>query len=427
MLGRYRFRHSVWQQRLTPWLKLDWWLLLAVLALLVIGVLAIRSVQIHHPSYNDALQQLIMGAISVVICLLLARWDYENLLQWHWLIYGFTNLLLIAVIYVGTSANGAQNWLTIGTFNIQPSEFAKVGVIITQAALLHKHTAEKIPRLLIVLAVTAVPLGLVFIQPDLGTSLVFCAISLGMLYWANAHPGWIVLMFSPLVSAIAANLALPYNLGITLWLAWTLGMGIVGWYSFAFRFVGAFGAVLVNLAAAGLGKLLWGLLKEYQKDRLTLFLDPSKDPLGAGYHLIQSRIAIGSGGWWGRGLFQGTQTQLGFIPEQHTDFIFAAIGEEWGFLGSVMILGVFWLICFRLLMIARTAKDNFGSLLAIGVLSMVFFQVLINVGMTIGLSPVTGIPLPWLSYGRSALLTNFVALGIVEAVAYARPAPRRHL
>ncbi|HEY9845609.1 MAG TPA: rod shape-determining protein RodA [Candidatus Caenarcaniphilales bacterium] len=168
---------------------------------------------------------------------------------------------------------------------------------------------------------------------------------------------------------------------------------------------------------AGIGHLFWGLLKDYQKDRLILFLDPDKDPLGGGYHLIQSRIAIGAGELWGRGLNHGTQTQLNFIPEQHTDFIFSAIGEELGFLGALLVIAVFWIICLRLVLIAQTAKDNFGSLLAIGVFSMLMFQVVVNIGMTIGLAPVTGIPLPWMSYGRSALLTNFIAIGLVESVA----------
>jgi rod shape determining protein RodA len=163
--------------------------------------------------------------------------------------------------------------------------------------------------------------------------------------------------------------------------------------------------------------MVWSLLKDYQKDRLVLFLDPDKDPLGGGYHLIQSRIAIGAGQLWGQGWGHGTQTQLNFIPEQHTDFIFSAVGEEWGFVGAMVVIVAYWLICFRLVIIAQNAKDDFGSLLVIGVLAMIVFQVAINIGMTIGLAPITGIPLPWLSYGRSALLTNFIALGMVESVA----------
>ena len=159
--------------------------------------------------------------------------------------------------------------------------------------------------------------------------------------------------------------------------------------------------------------------------RLTGFLNPEKDPLGSGYHLIQSRIAIGAGELKGRGLFRGTQTQLNFIPEQHTDFIFSAIGEELGFIGCICVLFVFWLICFRLVTIAQTANDNFGSLLAIGVLSMLIFQVFVNIGMNIGLAPVTGIPLPFLSYGNASLLSNFLGLGLVEAVASQRQRKKR--
>ena len=159
--------------------------------------------------------------------------------------------------------------------------------------------------------------------------------------------------------------------------------------------------MVVNSIAGKIGELLWGLLQDYQRDRLTLFLNPEQDPLGGGYHLIQSRIAIGSGQLWGRGLFHGTQTQLSFIPEQHTDFIFSALGEELGFMGAQAMVFAFWFICLRLIIIAQNAKDNFGSLLAIGVLSMIVFQVVVNIGMTIGLAPITGIPLPWMSYGRS--------------------------
>jgi rod shape determining protein RodA len=173
-----------------------------------------------------------------------------------------------------------------------------------------------------------------------------------------------------------------------------------------------------------LSGILWGALKEYQKERLTLFLNPEQKPLGGGYQLIQSRIAIGSGDLLGKGLHHGSQTQLNFIPEQHTDFIFSAIGEELGFVGAMGVLFVFALIFVRLIIIAHQAKDNFGSLLAIGMLAMIAFQVIINIGMTVGLAPITGIPLPWLSYGRSALITNFIALGLVESVAYYRPKKR---
>lgn len=399
-----------WQYLFAAWKQVDWWLLAFCVGMTLFGGIMIRSTELNQ-GLTDWWQHWLVGGVGLTIAMLIARWRYENLLQLHWLTYGITNISLIAVMVIGTAAKGAQRWITIGGFNIQPSEFAKVGVIITLAAILQAKTASTMPAFLKALAITGVPWALVFLQPDLGTSLVFGAITLGMLYWGNANPGWLVLLASPIVSVILFNVFLPG------WVAWTIAMCAIAYFTLPWRRIGAIGAIALNLLAGELGHILWNLLKDYQKDRLILFLNPEKDPLGGGYHLIQSRIAIGAGERWGQGLNNGTQTQLNFIPEQHTDFIFSAIGEELGFFGCIGVLFVFWLICWRLIHIARTAKDNFGSLLAIGVLSMLVFQVIVNISMTIGLAPVTGIPLPFVSYGRSAMLTNFIAIGIVESVA----------
>lgn len=370
----------------------------------------IRSVELNH-GWTDWWQHWLTGAVGIALALAIARWRYDHLLRWRWWIYGITNLSLLAVMFIGRAELGAQRWISIAGFNLQPSEFAKLGIIITIAALLHERPASTIPAVLKTLAITAVPWALVFLEPNLGTSLVFGAITLGMLYWGQANPGWLLLLLSPPLSAILFNISVP------LWLGWVLFLGTIAWFTLPWPRSGALAAVTVNLVAGELGHVLWGILKPYQKSRLILFLNPDSDPLGGGYHLIQSRIAVGAGEMWGRGLYKGTQTQLNFIPEQHTDFIFTAIGEELGFIGCVLVLLAFWLICLRLVIVAQNAKDAFGSLIAIGVLSMVIFQVLVNIGMTIGLSPVTGIPLPWLSYGRSALLMNFLAIGLVESVA----------
>ncbi|HEY9849248.1 MAG TPA: rod shape-determining protein RodA [Leptolyngbyaceae cyanobacterium] len=399
-----------WKAWILPWQELDWWLLSLILGLSFFGGIMIRSTELDLP-VTDWWQHWLISGIGLVLALILARSRYENLIQLHWLFYGATNVLLIAVMILGYSAKGAQRWINVGGFNFQPSEFAKLAVIITLAAVLHSKGASTIPSVAKALAITAVPWLLIFIQPDLGTALVFGAIVLGMLYWANANPGWLLLLVSPVISAILFNIYLPA------FFAWAALMMLVGWRTIPWRWWGAAGGCLINVVGGELGHIFWGLLKEYQKNRLILFLEPEKDPLGGGYHLIQSRIAIGSGQLWGRGLHQGTQTQLHFIPEQHTDFIFSAIGEELGFVGCLAVMVVFWLICWRLVIIAENSKDNFGSLLAIGVLAMIVFQVIVNIGMTIGLAPVTGIPLPWVSYGRSALLTNFISLGIVESVA----------
>lgn len=398
-----------WKTLLRPWAEVDWLLILTVIGLTAMGGLAIRSTELNR-GLMDWSRHWIIGGIGLFLCLGIARWRYDNLLRWHWVIYGLMNLILVGVLFVGTTVNGAQSWVMIGGLSIQPAEFAKLGAIVTLAATLHESTANTIPAMLRSLVIVALPWFLILAQPDLGTALVFGAITLGMLYWANARLGWLMLLLSPLVSAILFNVYLPA------WFVWTALSVFAAWRSIPWRWHGAFTAATVSLLGGKLGDILWNVLKPYQRDRVTLFLDPDKDPLGGGYHLIQSRIAIGAGGLWGKGLNQGTQTQLNFIPEQHTDFIFSAIGEEMGFVGAIAVLILYWLICLRLVIIAQNAKDNFGSLLAIGVLSMVVFQVMVNIGMTIGLAPITGIPLPWLSYGGSALLTNFIAVGLVESV-----------
>lgn len=370
----------------------------------------IRSAELYN-GQTDWWWHWVIGGIGLSLALCIARWRYELLLQWHWVVYGVTIIGLIAVMLIGSTANGAQRWINIAGFQVQPSEFAKIALIISLAAILHSKPASTLTAVLRVLGVAAVPWIFVFLEPNLGTSLVFGAITLGMLYWGNANPGWLMLMISPIISAIIFNAFLPA------WFVWIVAMGIIGWRSFSWPILGGLGALVVNAVSGGLGHFLWGLLKDYQKDRIILFLDPDKDPLGGGYHLIQSRIAIGAGELWGRGLHHGTQTQLRFIPEQHTDFIFSAIGEELGFVGCMFVLFLFWFLCLRLVIIAQNAKDNFGSLIAIGVLSMIVFQTVVNIGMNIGLAPITGIPLPLLSYGRSALLANFLGIGLVESVA----------
>ncbi|MGB3656301.1 MAG: rod shape-determining protein RodA, partial [Rivularia sp. (in: cyanobacteria)] len=378
---------------------------------------------------SDWWWHLVVAGVGFLISLFIARCRYENLQRWHWITYALTNASLIAVMAVGVSAKGAQRWINVFGFNVQPSEFAKVGVIITLAALLHKRTASSLPNFFRALAIAAVPWALVFLQPDLATSLVFGAIVLAMLYWANANPGWLILLISPVVAAILFSIPWPWiepfvlaeGIFFTpLGLIWSITMGLIGWTTLPGKkfALGGIGALALNLLGGELGIFAWNhVLKEYQKGRITSFLNPELDPLGTGYHLIQSRIAIGAGKWFGWGPFNGPMTQLNFVPEQHTDFIFSAVGEQFGFIGCLGLLLVFCLICQRLLHVALSAKDNFGSLLAIGVLAMIVFQMVVNIGMTIGLAPVAGIPLPFMSYGRSAMLANFIAIGLVESVA----------
>ncbi len=414
MLQKSPFRLRLrWRVLFQPWQETDGFLFALIIGLTVFGGVMIRSAELTL-GLTDWRQHWITGSVGLGVALLLARWRYDYLLRWKWLVYGITNFGLIMVMLIGSEGRlGAQRWISIGGFNLQPSEFAKVGLIVTLAAILHETPATKLSIMFKVLGITAIPWLFVFLEPNLGTSLVFGAITMGMLYWGNANPGWLILLVSPVVSAILNTIHFPS------WVAWVALTAVIGWRTLPVRFpiLAGIGAGLVNALMGWLGHILWGLLKDYQKERLTSFLNPEKDPLGAGYHLIQSRIAIGAGQLTGQGLNQGTQTQLNFIPEQHTDFIFSAVGEELGFIGCIALLIAFWLVCLRLIAIAQSAKDDFGSLIAVGVLSMIVFQVVVNIGMNIGLAPVTGIPLPWISYARSSLLANFIAIGLVQSVA----------
>ena len=352
------------------WKNLD--KVLLVISFLIIGVsLCIIGSATHINkgiiNYDFVIRQGIGFIINLALVLFFCHYDYTRLKRFAKPLYVVNLLMLLAVMFVGTSALGAQRWIQIGPITVQPSEFAKIIMIVCTAALLLERVGQlnTFRSVLPVGLFIGIPFLLVLKQPDLGTSLVFLAIGLGMVF----------------VSRIKLSL-------------------------------------LRNIAAVGviLAPIGWHFLKDYQKARITVFLDPNADPFGAGYHIIQSKIAIGSGMLFGKGLFQGSQSQLNFLPENHTDFIFSVIGEELGFLGCVFLLFLYFVLIYRGLMIAKECKDPFGMLLATGVISMWTFQILVNVGMTCGIMPVTGIPLPFMSYGVSALTTNMVGLGILLSV-----------
>jgi rod shape determining protein RodA len=388
----------------------DWILWGVPLWLTVVAGILIASTQ-RQADYADWYQHWITAAVGLTLGLLVARTPLEQLRNLLWPIYGATILSLVAVRFVGTSALGAQRWISIAGFHVQPSEFAKLGAILLLAGVLSRYPVERPVDLVRPIGLIGVPWILVFIQPDLGTSLVFGAIVLVMLFWAGLPLPWLVLMLSPLLTAILAG-AFPWAL-----LVWIPLMGWLAWRSLPWKRVGLAVVSAVQVMFAVITPLLWMHgLKEYQRDRLVLFLDPSKDPLGGGYHLLQSKVGIGSGGLWGTGLMHGLLTKLRFIPEQHTDFIFSAVGEEMGFLGSALMVAAYALLCWRLIQIAVHARTDVESLVVVGVGAMLMFQVVINICMTIGLGPVTGIPLPWVSYGRSAMLVNYIALGFCASV-----------
>jgi rod shape determining protein RodA len=302
--------------------------------------------------------------------------DYGVLFRYANYLYGLNIFLLSAVLIAGHSAKGAQLWLKLGPLGGQPSELAKVLVIITFAVYLVKHQdrlnswRELLPAFLHV----GIPLGLILAQPDLGTSLVFIAIAFGMLFVAGARS------------------------------------------SLLLKIIGA-GVLIFTVALVG--NLKFGLplpLADYQISRLIVFINPYLDGQGgrgAGWHVIQSLVAIGSGGFWGKGLFNGTQVQGNFLPEHHTDFIFSVVGEELGFIGATFIIGIYFVLLYRVLRIAFKSKDQFGIYIAVGIASMWGFHILENVGMAIGIMPITGIPLPFLSYGGSSMLANMLSAGLL--------------
>ena len=380
------------------------------LAMVMVAGLLIASTQ-RQADYADWYHHWITAAVGVVIALVTARIPLLRLKPLLIPIYAITVISLVAVRLIGTTALGAQRWLSIGGVHVQPSEFAKLSAILLLAAVLDRHPVERPVDLLRPLGIISIPWLLVFIQPDLGTSLVFGALLLTMLYWSGMPIEWLVLLLSPLATALLAGL-FPWGLA-----AWVLLTMIIAYRSLPWKRVALALVMIVQSAAALVTPWLWMHgLQDYQRDRLVLFLDPAKDPLGGGYHLLQSTVGIGSGGLFGMGLLQGQLTKLRFIPEQHTDFIFSALGEETGFLGTILVVIGFALLMGRLLQVAGQSRSDFESLVVIGVATMLMFQVVVNIFMTIGLGPVTGIPLPFMSYGRSAMVVNFLALGLCLSV-----------
>jgi rod shape determining protein RodA len=351
----------------------DWVLVGCTLVLVALGTVAVASATATPDRPLGLLRpRLAHVALGVLALVGTAALPYRTLGQVWKLVYGAAVALLALTDLVGRTALGAQRWLSVGPVSVQPSELAKLGLVVALAWSLsrRKEPPARLRELVPYALLAGPPVVLVFLQPDLGSALVFVAILLAMLWGAGVPRGQ-----------------------------------------------------LAGLVAAGLllAPFAWPLLKPYQQARLLVFLDPNLDPLGAGYNLIQSKIAIGSGGLWGKGLFAGTQNTLQFLPMQHTDFVFSVIGEELGFVGTVGVLALFWVWCLRVLHVAATARDAFGSYLCVGVAGMVAFHVLVNVGMTVGLAPATGIPLPFVSYGGTALVTHLAAVGVVLSVAVRRP------
>ena len=396
----------------------DWPLILTALALSIFGMLMVYSAgQTEMPSFVSRVwkQQLIWFFIS-----LFGAWAISHasirMLEWlSWPLYAFSILLLILTLIIGTGAGTAastKSWIAIGGVRLgQPAELAKLTVVLMLARVLASN--REAPKTLLELwkpgLVVGVPWLLIMAQPDLGTGIVFIGILFGMLFWFGIPWPLLILVASPAVSLILA-------FSTTVWGAWFLLLvALVIWYR-PFLAEGVF-LVVSNVAMGVLAPLLWERLQPYQQKRLLVFLDPTMDPRQSGYHVMQSKVAIGSGGMFGKGWLEGTQKQLGFLPEQHTDFIFAVVGEELGFLGVLVAISLFLVLFLRVVRIAERANDSFSSLVAFGLLASWFMHVLVNIGMTLSLMPITGIPLPFFSYGGSFMLASWLAIGILVRIA----------
>jgi rod shape determining protein RodA len=394
-------------------------LFFAVLALTAFGVAMVYSAGVLDvPSTLVAglwRQQLLWFALAMLLTPLVLR---VPIIWLEWAaqpIYALCLVLLVLTLFVGTGAGTAESvsgWLAIGPIRIQPAELAKIGVILMLARVLGswREAPRTIWSLWKPIGVVLVPMALVMLQPDLGTALVFGSILIASLFWAGTPLSTLFFLASPVIGLF---------LSISVWVWGAYFVLLVLLLGFVYKpYLGEGAAIVVaNVIAGTVALPLWNSLETYQKNRFLVFLDPSIDPRGAGYNLIQSRVAIGSGGWFGKGYLDGTQKRLAFLPEQHTDFIFAVIGEEFGFLGVAAILLTFGFIFWRLVRTAERAPDPFASLLPFGLFGSWFAHVLVNTGMTVGVMPITGIPLPFLSYGGSFLLVNLLAMAMVQRVA----------
>lgn len=343
-----------------------WPLFRTAVVISLLGLIAIYSGS-SGLSSNFAVKQLLWLGIAILFLFAIVWFGYRTFLSFAYPMYVTAILMLLFVMFLGSVRLGAQRWIHLGPLAIQPSEFAKIATILMLAHYLGERARNRYQtkRFLVAFFIVAFPMLLILEQPDLGTGLIFMPILFCILF---------------------------------LW-------GVRLRYLF----------ITLSLGLASL-PVFWFALKQYQKNRLLVFLNPNIDPLGSGYTAIQSKIAVGSGGLFGKGFLHGTQIKLNFLPEHHTDFIFCVVAEEWGFLGSLCVLLLFALLFMKMLRVIERTSDTRARLIAAGVVSMIFFQVLVNIGMTVGLMPITGLPLPFFSYGGSSLVSMFAAVGLLISI-----------
>jgi rod shape determining protein RodA len=388
-------------------------LVIVALILSVIGILLIYSAKLHSDNAAERgiyIKQTIWVLLGLVVCALTFSIPLRFYEVFSYVLYFISLLTLLLILIIGSSKMGAARWISLGGLNIQPSEFAKIATIFPLARFLaySKRSFYSFRWLVSVVGMALLPALLILNQPDLGTSLVFFAVLIAMLFWSGVPLFYLFLIVSPVISLICASH----------WVFWALFFLILVSILYHVRptFIFSVGFLLLNLAFGMVTPLVWNRLHDYQKQRIIVFLDPGRDPRGAGYQIIQSKVAIGSGGLAGKGYLEGSQTKLAFLPHQHTDFVFSVLGEEFGLLGAIVLLGLFAFLIIKGTLIAQKTRNTFASNVAIGLTAIIGFQMMVNIGMTLGVMPVTGLPLPFVSYGGSSMLLSWVILGILLAI-----------
>jgi len=430
--------------------RVDWTFVAAVAGLVTAGTLAIMSAANGTSFYAAIVEKhFIALALGGVLFALTLAFNYQVFQDQSKVMYGVGLVLMVAVLLVGTTMRGHRAWLRLASFSFQPAELARVLVVLTLADFLDKRARriQDFSTVLMALGVAAPIMLLILKQPDFSTALTFLPMITGMLFCAGADMIHLLFVFGygaltlsvPLVYTLCAvrfpnapSGSLPAVILATSKMGWaTLAvvLGLVALSALVWRVATWMRLQVKPLAFLVMplivsGALLTGIainkqMKSYQRNRFVAFVAPKSDVQGAAYNVIQSKVAVGSGGVWGKGLFSGTQSQLGFLPERHTDFIFATIGEEMGFMGAGLVLALYMLVLWRIVTAARLARDRYGYLVCAGLASMYAFVMMLNIGMCVGLMPVAGIPLPLISYGGSSLVINLWSLGIVANV-YAR-------
>ena len=391
--------------------KLDWLFMTSLFALMGIGIMLVYSATNNTDLAwykTEWFKQIIHFAVGSLIAAAIVFMPAKFWKNIAWVAYAVSIMLLLIVADSGHISKGAGRWLDIAGFRFQPSEFAKIAYLLASSLWLSKNRVSIMqPKTLLIPGLLfIVPFLLVLKQPNLSTALVFTAMTLVHFYWAGFRLVDLFLLVSPVASVILSSVSALY---------WNLMIICVFFISIRFKFP-LWLIILVMTLDIGSGyisQMAWNSMEDHQRSRILTFIDPMRDPKGEGYQVIQSQVAIGSGGLFGKGFGEGSQTNLAFLPEEHTDFIFSVLGEQFGFAGAFVVLALFFILLWRGIMICRLHSDSFVNLVVAGSCAILFFHTFVNVAMTIGFMPVTGLPLPFLSYGGSFVLTCMILIGLM--------------